>query len=150
MEMSTLTNAAKITATFLKADHGPVLHRYAKIAGVVVAYAITVALIAADCAYALGQQTRAAIEERNDQLAAMARFILEFTDGITLDLEFPEIAIPAVVPVLAAASGPIALLAAAPAPARKPRTRKAATPATTTATPARKPRARKTASKVAA
>lgn len=55
---------------FLRADHGPTLRRWARVAGAVLALVITVAWIAGECCYDLGRQLRLALEERNDQLAA--------------------------------------------------------------------------------
>ena len=136
--------------TILKADWAPTLEKAARIAGIVIAYIITIATITADTAFTLGRQTREAIEARNDQLAALARTMVEAIDGIAI--EFQEIVVPAEVPVLMAASGPIALLAAAPV--RKSRTKATRTtkatkaPATADApapTPARKRAPRKAA-----
>ena len=104
--------ATTTIATILKADWAPTLKRYATIAGIVIAYIITIATITADTAFTLGRQTREAIDARNDQLAALARATVEAIDGIAID--FQEIVVPAEVPVLMAASGPIALLAAGP------------------------------------
>ena len=101
-----------MATTILKADWAPTLKRYATIAGIVIAYIITIATITADTAFTLGRQTREAIDARNDQLAALARATVEAIDGIAI--EFQEIVVPAEVPVLMAASGPIALLAAGP------------------------------------
>jgi hypothetical protein len=133
--------ATTTIATILKADWAPAIEKAARLAGIMIAYIITVATITADAAYILGNQTREAIDARNDQLAAAARAMVEVVDGIAI--EFQEIIIPAEAPMLAAASGPIALLAAAPAPARKRRTK--ATKAAVTAdapAPARKRRAK--------
>ena len=137
-------------ATILKADWAPAIEKAARTAGIVIAYIITIATITADAAYGLGCQTWGAIDARNDQMAAAARAMIEWTDGIAI--EFQEIVVPAEVPVLMAASGPIALLAAAPARKSRTKTTKTtkATKATVTAdapapTPARKRAPRKTA-----
>jgi hypothetical protein len=146
--------ATTTIATILKADWTPTLEKAARIAGIVIAYAIAVVTITADSAYDLGCQTREAIDARNDQLAALARATVEAIDGIAI--EFQEIVVPAEVPVLMAASGPIALLAAAPAPARKSRAKTTKTTKATKASatadapapapaPARKRAPRKTA-----
>jgi hypothetical protein len=146
--------ATTTIATILKADWAPTLEKAARIAGIVIAYAIAVVTITADSAYDLGCQTREAIDARNDQLAALARATVEAIDGIAI--EFQEIVVPAEVPVLMAASGPIALLAAAPAPARKSRAKTTKTTKATKASatadapapapaPARKRAPRKTA-----
>jgi hypothetical protein len=139
-----------MATTILKADWGPTLEKAARLAGIVIAYIITMATITADTALTLGRQTREAIDARNDQMADAARALVEWTDGIAI--EFQEIVVPAEVPVLMAASGPIALLAAAPA--RKSRTKTTRTTKATSATatadapapaPARKRTPRKTA-----
>lgn len=96
MEFSTIL--ATVSA-FLKADHGPTLRRYATILGTIVALLITLATIAADAAYSLGRQTREAIDARNEQLAALARSIVELIDGIAI--EFPELAAPDISPLAA-------------------------------------------------
>jgi len=101
-----------MATTILKADWTPTIEKAARIAGIVIAYIITIATITADTAFTLGRQTREAIDARNDQLAALARTMVEAIDGIAI--EFQEIVVPAEVPVLMAASGPIALLAAGP------------------------------------
>ena len=113
-------------ATILKADWAPTILKAARLAGIVIAYAITIVTITADTAYDLGRQTREAIEARNGQMAAAARAMVEAIDGIAI--EFQEIIIPAEAPMLAAASGPIALLAAGPvlkSRAKTPKTPKA-------------------------
>jgi len=139
---------ATTIATILKADWAPTIEKAARLAGIVIAYIITMATITADTAYGLGRQTREAIDARNDQLAAAARAMVEVVDGIAI--EFSEIVLPAEAPMLAAASGPIALLAAAPAPARKRRT-KATKAAVTADAPAPAPaRKRRTKAAVAA
>ena len=130
-------------ATILKADWAPTIEKAARLAGIVIAYAITIVTISADTAYDLGRQTREAIEARNDQLAAAARAMVEWTDGISI--EFSEIVVPAEAPMLAAASGPIALLAAGPvrkSRAKTPKTSKATVTADAPA-PARKRAPRK-------
>jgi hypothetical protein len=144
---------ATTIATILKADWAPAIEKAVRIAGIVIAYIITIATITADAAYIIGNQTREAIDARNDQLAAAARAMVEVVDGIAI--EFQEIIIPAEAPMLAAASGPIALLAAAPAPARKRRTKatKATKAPLTTDAPAPAPapaRKRRTKAAVAA
>jgi hypothetical protein len=128
-------------ATILKADWAPAIEKAVRIAGIVIAYIITIATITADTARTLVNQTREAIDARNDQLAAAARAMVEWTDGIAI--EFSEIISPAETPMLAAASGPIALLAAAPAPARKRRTKAAVTADAPAPAPARKRAPRK-------
>jgi hypothetical protein len=140
--------ATTTIATILKADWAPTLEKAARIAGTILALIITIATITADTAYDLGCQTREAIDARNDQLAALARATVEAIDGIAI--EFQEIVVPAEVPVLMAASGPIALLAAAPVRKSRTKTTKTtkATKATATAdapAPARKRAPRKTA-----
>lgn len=118
-----------MATTILKADWAPTLERAARLAGIVLAYIITIATITADAAYDLGCQTREAIEARNDQMAALARATVEAIDGIAI--EFQEI-VPAEAPMLVAASGPIALLAAGPV--RKSRTKTTKTTKATKAT----------------
>jgi hypothetical protein len=112
-----------MATTILKADWAPAIEKAARIAGTILALIITIATISADAAYDLGRQTREAIDARNDQLAALARAMVEVADGIAI--EFQEIIIPAEVPALMAASGPIALLAAAPARKSRAKTTKA-------------------------
>lgn len=56
--------------TIAAADWGPALHKAARLIGAVLALLITLASIAAECAYDLGHQLRLALEERNGQLAA--------------------------------------------------------------------------------
>ena len=121
--------ATTIIATILNADWAPTLEKAARIAGTILALIITIATITADTAYDLGCQTREAIEARNDQMAALARTMVEAIDGIAI--EFQEIVVPAEAPMLVAASGPIALLAAAPV--RKSRTKTTKTTKTTKA-----------------
>ena len=133
-------------ATILKADWAPTIEKAARLAGIVIAYAITIVTISADAAYDLGRQTRGAIDARNDQLAAAARAMVEAIDGFAI--EFSEIVLPAEAPMLAAASGPIALLAAGPvrkSRAKAPKTPKATVTADAPApAPARKRAPRKT------
>jgi hypothetical protein len=134
-------------ATILKADWAPTIEKAARLAGIVIAYIITIATITADAAFILGNQTREAIDARNDQLAAAARAMVEAIDGIAI--EFQEIIIPAETPMLVAASGPIALLAAGPV--RKSRAKTPKTPkATVTADAPAPARKRRTKTAVAA
>jgi hypothetical protein len=139
--------ATTTIATILKADWAPTLEKAARLAGIVIAYAIAVVTITADAAYDLGCQTRGAIEARNDQLAAAARAMVEWTDGIAI--EFQEIVMPAEVPVLMAASGPIALLAAAPVRKSRAKTTKTTKAPVTTEAPAPAPARKRAPRKVA-
>lgn len=132
-------------ATILKADWAPTILKAARIAGIVIAFIIAITTITADAAYDLGRQTREAIDARNDQLAAAARAMVEAIDGIAI--EFQEIIIPAEAPMLAAASGPIALLAAGPvrkSRAKAPKAPKAPAVTTDAPAPARKRRTKAT------
>ena len=136
-----------MATTILKADWAPTLEKAARLAGIVLAYIATVATITADTAFTLGRQTREAIEARNDQLAALARAMVEVADGIAI--EFQEIVVPAEVPVLMAASGPIALLAAAPVRKSRTKATKATKAPVTADAPAPAPARKRASRKVA-
>lgn len=126
--MNNLNNRIK---SFLVTDHGPALHRAARLAGTVLAYVVTIAWIAGECAFDLGRQLRLAIEERNDQLAALWVRLLGLTPAAA-PAPAAEPAEEAPAPVLALSCGhaPIALIPAVaasrqPAP-RTPRSRRQA------------------------
>lgn len=123
---------------FLSADHGPQLHRAARVAGAVAALVITWAWLAGEAAYDLGRQLRLALEERNDQLAAAWVALLGLTPAAPAVAAAPSPVPPA--PAVAAPA-PIALL---PAPKRSVATRAKAPKAPRAASP-RAPRSRKAA-----
>lgn len=129
--MNNLNNRIK---SFLLTDHGPALHRAARIAGTVLAYVVTLAWIAGECAFDLGRQLRLAVEERNDQLAALWLRLLGLTPAAApapaAEPEAPAEEAPAPVLALSCGHAPIALIPAVaasrqPAP-RAPRSRRQA------------------------
>ena len=83
-------------------DWGPHIERAARVTAAVLAFAATLAVLAAELAYDMGRLLRQALDARNDELATAWRTLLV---GVT-----PE---PVIVPVLA--------IAPAPAPARRSR-----------------------------
>jgi hypothetical protein len=103
----------KSLSSFLLTDHGPALHRSARVVGAVVALLITWAWLAGEAAYDLGRQLRLAIEERNDQLAALWVGVLGLAPA----------AAPALVVVAATAApasvAPVALPPVAKAPRKR-------------------------------
>jgi len=120
--------------TILASDCGPALHRSARIAATVAAYLITLALLGAELAYALGCQLRLALEARNDQLAAWWVGVLGLRPAVVPPAAAPEA--PAVLPLK-----PIALLCPAPVdPAPQEAKRRA--PKRKTAAPKAPPKAK--------
>jgi hypothetical protein len=118
------------------------IERTARIAAVVFAFLFTIGTITAEVLYSLGGQFRRALDERNDQLAAI---------WVRLWIGAPAAPAPVATapgPLLLApaAVAPIALLApAAPRPARRSRAAKATTapqPSTKAPRPARRARRR--------
>lgn len=104
--------------SFLLTDHGPALHRSARVVGAVVALLITWAWLAGEAAYDLGRQLRLAIEWRNDQLSALWVGVLGLAPAAAPALVVVAVAAPAA----PAPAAPVAL----PAVAKAPRKRKAA------------------------
>jgi hypothetical protein len=109
----------KSLSSFLLTDHGPALHRSARVVGAVVALLITWAWLAGEAAYDLGRQLRLVIEERNDQLAALWVGVLGLTPAAA---PAPVVVAAEVTPAAPAPVAPVAL----PAVANAPRKRKAA------------------------
>lgn len=111
--MNYLNNGIK---SFLTTDHSPALRRAARVAGTVLAYVITVAWIAGECAFDLGRQLRLAVEARNDQLAALWVRLLGLTPAAApapaAEPEAPAEETPAPVLALSCGRAPIALIPA--------------------------------------
>jgi hypothetical protein len=120
------------------------IERTARIAAVVLAFLFTIGTITAEALYSLGSQFRQALDERNDQLAAI--WVRLWVGAPAAPA--PMITAPAPAPLLLAPAAvvPIALLApAAPRPARRSRAAKATTapqPSTKAPRPARRARRR--------
>ena len=104
----------KSLSSFLLTNHGPALHRSARVVGAVVALLITWAWLAGDAAYDLGRQLRLAIEERNDQLAALWVGVLGLAPAAA-----PALVVVAVAPAAPAPVAPVALPAVANAPRKR-------------------------------
>lgn len=100
----------KSVISFLLTDHGPQLHRAARVAGAVAALLITWAWLAGEAAYDLGRQLRLALEERNDQIAAAWLALLGLVPPAPVLVPAP----------VAVAFAPVALLPMAPAPVATP------------------------------
>jgi hypothetical protein len=118
------------------------IERTARIAAVVFAFLFAIGTIIAQVLYSLGGQFRRAVDERNDQLAAI--WVRLWVGAPAAPA--PVATAPAPLLLAPAAVAPIALLApAAPRPARRSRAAKATTapqPSTKAPRPARRARRR--------
>jgi len=102
------------------------IERTARIAAVVFAFLFTIGTITAEVLYSLGGQFRRALDERNDQLAAI--WVRLWIGAPAAPAPAATATAPAPLLLAPAAAGLIALLApAAPRPARRSRAAKVAT-----------------------